>query len=443
MAIPSVSHASPVKPRSRFPVPLSPFTLSFYRAAVPALLPALRHRNFRLFFAGQFISLSGTWMQVVAQGWLVLELTNSAFLVGLVTALESLPILILTLYGGVLADRVDKRRAILWLQGGMLLESLVLTLLTATGHITVTALMILSAVLGTLTAFEVPIRQAFMMEMVGREDLMNAIALNSSIFNLTRIIGPVVAGGLIAGLGTTACFAANTVSFLAVIVAFLRMRPPFPGARIGPRGDEPTFRDGVAYALGSAEPRALLSLAATLSVFGVGSCLAMLPVYARQVLALGAGGYGLLMSAIGVGAAAGAITMAVIGQRLNRRHVIHWASLLFALSLGMSVVHASFVLALAGLATAGFGSVLAAISINTLLQTEAPDQLRGRVMGFYSFVVLGLAPFGALQAGWISEHLGVPMSYALGATICGGAALFLAPGDPPPAVGGKSLREVS
>ena len=216
---------------------------------MPAPFPALRHRNFRLFFAGQFISLAGTWMQVVAQGWLVLELTNSAFLVGLVTALESLPILFLTLYGGVLADRVDKRRAILWLQGGMLLESLVLTLLTATGHITVPALMILSTVLGALTAFEVPIRQAFMIEMVGREDLMNAIALNSSIFNLTRIVGPVVAGGLIAGLGTTACFATNTVSFLAVIVAFLRMRPPFPGARNGPRGGEPTFGDGVSYAL--------------------------------------------------------------------------------------------------------------------------------------------------------------------------------------------------
>lgn len=368
-------------------------------------------------------------MQVVAQGWLVLELTNSAFLVGLVTALESLPILFLTLYGGVLADRIDKRRAILWLQGGMLMESLVLTVLTASGHITVTALMILSTVLGVLTAFEVPIRQSFMMEMVGREDLVNAIALNSSIFNLTRIIGPVVAGGLIAGLGTTACFATNTVSFLAVIIAFLRMRPPFPGARTGPRGAEPTFGDGVAYALGRAEPRGLLTLAAILSIFGLGACLAMLPVYARQVLGLGAGGYGLLMSSIGVGAGAGAITMAVIGQRLNRRHVIRWAALLFAVSLGLSGLHASFALALIGLALAGFGSVLAAISINTLLQTEAPDHLRGRVMGFYSFVVLGLSPFGALQAGWISEHLGVPVSFAIGATICGVAVLFLAPGD--------------
>lgn len=406
-------------------------------------LRAFRHRNFRLFFAGQFISLAGTWMQVVAQGWLVLELTNSAFLVGLVTALESLPILFLTLYGGVLADRVDKRRAILWLQGGMLLESLVLTLLTATGHITVPALMVLSTALGALTAFEVPIRQAFMMEMVGREDLMNAIALNSSIFNLTRIIGPAVAGGLIAVLGMTACFAINTVSFLAVIVAFLRMRPPFPGARAGPRSDEPTFADGVAFALGRAEPRALLALAATLSVFGTSACLAMLPVFAREVLALGAGGYGMLMAAIGVGAAAGALTMAVIGQRFNRRLLIRWATLLFASSLAISGLHASFALALTGLALAGFGSVLAAISINTLLQTEAPDHLRGRVMGFYSFVVLGLAPFGALEAGWVSEHLGVPMSFALGAVVCGVSVLFLAPGSPRSAVGGKSPREVS
>ena len=441
--IPGGAHHSLGKPRNTRRVPLSPFPPSFYPAVVSTPFPALRHRNFRLFFAGQFISLAGTWMQVVAQGWLVLDLTNSAFLVGVVTALESLPILFLTLYGGVLADRIDKRRAILWLQAGMLLESLVLTLLTATGHITVTALMILSTVLGALTAFEVPIRQAFMMEMVGREDLVNAIALNSSIFNLTRIVGPVVAGGLIAGLGTTACFATNTVSFLAVIVAFLRMRPPYPGARTGPRGDEPTFGDGMAYALGRTEPRALLSLAAILSVFGVGSCLAMLPVYAREVLALGAAGYGLLMTAIGVGAASGAITMAVIGQRLNRRHVIRWSALLFSVSLGLSGLQASFALALVGLGLAGFGSVLAAISINTLLQMEAPDHLRGRVMGFYSFVVLGLAPFGALQAGWISEHLGVPLSYAIGATICGAAVLFLAPGDSVRPIGGESSREVS
>lgn len=388
---------------------------------------ALRHRNFRLFFTGQFISLVGTWMQVVAQAWLVLELSDSAFLVGLVTSLESLPILLFTLYGGVLADRVDKRRAMLLLQTGMLLESLALTVLTATHQITVGWVMLLAPILGICTAFEVPIRQAFMMEMVGRDDLVNAIALNSSIFNLTRIIGPVVAGVLIAGLGITACFAANTVSFLAVILAFLRMRPPFPGALESPGDAEPGFRDGMRYALGDGEPRALLLLSATLSVFGLGASLAMLPVYAREVLKQGAGGYGGMMAAVGVGAASGAIAMAAFGHRVNRRTLISGSTLLFAASLGASVAHGSYPLALCGLAVAGFGSVLAAISTNTLLQTESPDRLRGRVMGFYSFVVLGLAPLGSLQAGWVSERFGVQASFVAGAVICAGAVMFIGP----------------
>jgi MFS family permease len=401
----------------------SPFT--FRSVPNPARNPfhALRHRNFRLFFIGQFVSLTGTWMQVVAEGWLVLELTDSALMVGLVTALESLPILLFTLYGGVLADRVDKRKAILFLQAGMLTQSLALTLLAATHTITVGWLMALATLIGTLTAFEVPIRQSFMVEMVGREDLVAAIALNSSIFNLTRIVGPVVAGGLIAGLGSTFCFAANTASFLAVIVAFLRMRPPFAGGDWPRHDGETTLRDGVRYALGTPEPRALLFLAATLSVFGLAAALAMLPVYARNVLGLDASGYGGLMAAVGVGAAAGAIAMASVGHPSNRRQLIRGAALLFAVSLALSTLHASFVLALSGLAVAGFGSVLAAINTNTLLQLDAPDHLRGRVMGFYSFVVLGLAPFGALQAGWVTEHHGVRVSFQVGAIICAVAAL--------------------
>ncbi len=383
---------------------------------------ALRHRNFRLFFFGQFVSLVGTWMQVVAQGWLVLELSDSPFLVGLVTSLESLPILLLTLYGGVLADRVDRRRAIAFLQAGMLLESLALTLLTATGHVTVGWIMVLAPVLGIFSAFEVPIRQAFMMEMVGREDLINAIALNSSVFNLTRIVGPVIAGGLIATLGTTACFAVNTVSFLAVVVAFTRMRPPFPGALEKKSNLQPTFRDGIRYALGTPEPRALLGLAAALSIFGLGPVLAMLPVYAREVLQRGASGYGGLMSAVGVGAAFGAIAMASLGHRLDRRRLIVTATLFLSTMLALTAFHHSYGLAWVGLAIVGLGSALAAISINTLLQTEAPDHLRGRVLGFYSFVVLGLAPFGSLQAGWISEHFGVPMNFMTGALVCALAA---------------------
>lgn len=382
----------------------------------------LRHRNFRLFFTGQFISLVGSWMQVVSQGWLVLELSNSPFQVGVVTALEALPILLLTLYGGVLADRVDKRRALMYLQTGMLLESLVLTILTATGQVNVFWIGVLATVLGICTAFEVPIRQAFMMEMVGREDLVNAIALNSSIFNVTRIVGPVIAGALLATVGATACFAVNTLSFVAVIVAFVRMRPPFPGALSGPRNQETSFIDGARYVLGRPEPRTLLSLSAVLSIFGLGACLAMLPVYAKDVLHLGAGGYGGLMAAIGVGAGCGAIAMASIGHRINRRKLISSATLMWVVSISVAALHSSYAFALFTLVFAGLGSVLSAICINALLQTEAPDLLRGRVIGFYSFVVLGFAPFGALQAGWIAEHYGVNYSFLAGGLVCGVAA---------------------
>ncbi len=389
-------------------------------------LHTFRHRNFRLFFIGQFVSLAGTWMQVVAQGWLVFELSNSPFLVGLVTSLESLPILFLTLYGGVVADRVDKRRALLVLQTGMLLESLALTVLTATHHISVGWVMALAPVLGTLSAFEVPIRQSFMVEMVGREDLVGAIALNSSVFNLSRIVGPVIAGGLIATFGSAACFAANTVSFLGVILAFLLMRPPFPGAVSDSADAEPTFRDGMRYALGRTEPRSLLTLAATLSIFGLGPALAMLPVFARDVLGLDASGYGSLMAAVGVGAGGGAIAMAATGHRLDRYKVIRNATFLFALSLLLCAARTPLPVALVSFAMAGFWSVLAAISTNTLLQTDAPDQLRGRVMGFYSFVVLGLAPFGSLQAGLVSEHFGVRTCFVAGAIVCAATAVWLA-----------------
>jgi MFS family permease len=204
------------------------------------------------------------------------------------------------------------------------------------------------------------------------------------------------------------------------------MRPPFPGALERTGDQQPTFRDGVRYALGRAEPRALLSLAASLSIFGLGPVLAMLPVYAREVLGFGASGYGGLMSAVGVGAALGAIAMASFGHRVDRWRLIVTATLLFSTVLAISAAHRSYLGALVGLAVVGFGSVLAAISTNTLLQTEAPDHLRGRVMGFYSFVVLGLAPFGSLQAGWISEHFGVPVSFVVGAVMCALTGLGLA-----------------
>lgn len=401
---------------------------------MPAPFSALRHRNFRLFFVGQFVSLVGTWMQIVAQGWLVLELTDSAFLVGLVSALGSLPILLFTLWGGVLADRVNRRRALLLLQSLMLCDALALGGLTATGHITTEWVMLLAAVHGTSAAFEVPIRQAFLVDMVGREDLMNAIALNSSNFNLTRIVGPVIAGGLIAAAGIAVCFFLNAASFLGAIGALLLMRSAAGGDRKG--HPAATFLEGARYALGAGEPRTLLTLTATFSVFGF-SAFTMLPVYARDVLDTGAAGYGGLMTAVGVGASAGALTMASIGHRLPRHRVIRLAGVLFAAALAAVALVRTWVPAAVALALAGCAMILNNISTNSQLQTGAPDHLRGRVMGFYSLMILGVAPLGSLQAGWVSEHLGVPTALAAGAAICVLATLWLlrdppGPGGEPP-----------
>jgi MFS family permease len=384
---------------------------------------ALRHRNFRLFLTGQFISLCGTWIQVVAQGWLVLQLTNSPFAVGLVTALGSLPILIFTLLGGVIADRVNRRRFILVLQSIMLAEALTLAGLTLTHVITVHWIMALAAFSGLLSAFEVPTRQSFLAEIVEREDLMNAIALNSSAFNLARVVGPAIAAGLIATVGLAVCFFANAASYLAVIASLVRMDP---GISPEPRTDSivEALRRGFAFVFGNRWPRALIILIATFSVFGF-SFLPLMPVFARDVLAAGAGGYGALVAAIGVGAAAAAIFLAGLGHRVRRSKLVLGSSLLFGAALLGASRAPEFWSALLLFTITGCVMALNGISANTMLQSEAPDELRGRVMGFYSFVVLGLAPFGSFQAGWIAEHFGVRVAFGTGAIVCLTAAALV------------------
>ncbi|HXE57770.1 MAG TPA: MFS transporter [Gemmatimonadales bacterium] len=391
---------------------------------VPHAFGALRHRNFRLFLGGQLVSLTGTWMQSVAQGWLVLELTDSAFYVGLVSALGSLPVLLFTLYGGVVADRVNRRRFVLLLQGLMLVEALALAILTHTGMITVGALMALAAIFGTLSAFEIPARQAFVVEMVGKEDLMNAIALNSSVFNVTRVLGPAIAGVLIASAGIAACFYVNAASYVAVIAGLLAMRLP-PWTRPEPVDAVAAFREGMRYVFGQRRPRTLIALAAVYSVFGL-AFITMLPVYAARSLGVGAPGYGALMAAVGVGASGGALVLAGFGHRFRRRFVlVTRAGMVFGAALVLAAVVRSFPLALLLLALAGCAMVATNVLTNTTLQTEAPDHLRGRVIGFYSFVVVGLTPVSSFQAGWISERFGVEASLALGGALCLAAAAWV------------------
>ncbi len=381
-----------------------------------SVFSALRHRDFRLFLSGQLVSQCGTWVQIVAQGWLVLQLTDSAFAVGLVTALGSLPILLFTLYGGVVADRVDKRRFVILLQSGMLLEALALAVLTHQGWITVHLVMALASFYGLLSAFEVPTRQSLVSEIVGREDLMNAIALNSSAFNVARVIGPSIAGALIATVGLAACFYLNAASYFAVLAGLLLMRVRRPAAR----SRAPAFgalKEGFSYIFGNRWPRALVTIVAGFSIFGA-SFLPMMPVFARDALGLDADGYGAMVSAIGLGAASGAIGMAALGGRVRSGRTVIGTFALFGVLLAAGGYASGFWAALGIFTAAGCLMAVNGILANTRLQLEAPDRLRGRVMGFYSFVVLGMAPFGAFQAGWVSEHFGVRTAFTVGGVAC-------------------------
>jgi MFS family permease len=385
-------------------------------SAPPSVFAALRHRDFRLFLGGQLVSQCGTWVQTVAQGWLVLQLTDSALAVGLVTALGSLPILLFTLYGGVVADRVDKRKFVVLLQSGMLIEALALAVLTHQGWITVHLVMGLASFYGLLSAFEVPTRQALVSEIVGKDDLMNAIALNSSAFNVARVIGPSIAGALIATVGLAACFYLNAASYLAVLAGLLLMRVRRPAAptRAPALG---ALREGFGYIFSNPWPRALVTIVAAFTVFGA-SFLPMMPVYTRDVLGLDADGYGAVVSAIGLGAASGAIGMAAAGARVRQGRLVIATFAIFGVVLALGGYAPDFWSALVLFTVAGCLMAVNGIMANTMLQLQAPDRLRGRVMGFYSFVVLGMAPFGAFQAGWISEHFGVQTAFTAGGMSC-------------------------
>lgn len=375
---------------------------------------ALRHADFRRFLGGQSISLAGTWMQSIAQGWLVLELTHSAFAVGLTTTMATLPILLFTLYGGVVADRVDKRRFIMALQTVMMLEAAALAVLTFTGQITVEWIWGLAVIFGLATAFEVPARQAFLVELVPADDLVSAAAINSTTYNLARVVGPAIAGVVVAVAGAGAAFALNAVSYVAVLIGLARIhRAHIPRAS--------TVRPSVFTGLRFIRSRPLLAALAwqmvLLSVFA-GSFIPILAVFARDVLHVGAGGYGALTAAVGIGAAAGALGMGAIGRRISRPRAAVVAGAILGvtvvlLALSRELTLALLLLAIAGAAMAGQGIVTA-----TALQLAAPPELRGRVMAVYSFVVLGLAPIGSFQAGWIAEHLGASWSIALNGIVC-------------------------
>src|SRR3989449_26012 len=376
-----------------------------------APLGALSHRNFRLFFLGQAVSLSGTWMQTVAQGWLVLQLTNSPFFVGLVSAVGSLGVLLFTLYAGVVADRVDKRRTVVLTQTLQMLEAFALAVLVWTKTVTVGWVIALAALFGIVNAFDIPTRQSFLVEMVGKEDLLSAIALNSSLFNATRVFGPALAGVLIGAWGVGVCFFLNGVSYLAVIWGLLAYvpRPPHESAWVG-------FQEVVRFIRGDRRIATLVVQTALLSIFGF-PFLVMMPVFARDVLRAGASGYGVLMAAVGIGAMLGALMIAVYSRRVPKGRLLIAGGVAVGVLVGLFALSRVFVLSVGLLGLAGCAMIVNNALTNTTLQTLVPDQLRGRVMGVYSFVFVGMAPRGAFPAGVFAEHADAPAAVAVGGLV--------------------------
>jgi MFS family permease len=382
--------------------------------------PLVRHRNFRLFWIGQTLSLVGTWMQTMAQGWLALELTNNAFLVGLVASVGSLPILLLSFVAGVYVDRVDRLRLVVLMQALMLAEAATLWLLTVTGHVTIEALLALAFVYGVCSAFEIPARQSLIIDLVGREDLSEAIALNSSGFNLARIVGPAIGAAVIAAFGIAWCFGANALSYVAVLIGLLRIRLPRVERPAPTSSALEGLREGFAYMWHTPVVRTLMGVVLVFSVLGT-PYLTLMPVTARDLLGLDAGGYGVLLAAVGVGGLAGALFLAAVGPRVPRGRLLVGASLAFSvLLLAFAFVRQAW-MALPLLLAIGFAMILNGALSNALLQAIVPDALRGRLMAAYSFVVVGMAQVvGAFVGGAVARAFGV--DWAIG----GGAVLMLA-----------------
>lgn len=371
------------------------------------------HANFRRFWIGQTLSLVGTWMQSMAVGWLALELSNSALVVGLVAASSALPILLLSLFAGVLVDRGDKLRLVRLAQMLLLVEAIALWWFTWSGHLSIGALVGLTLLGGTIVSVEIPARQSLMIDLVGRDDLRDAIALNSSGFNLARIFGPAIAAGIIARWGIAWCFAVNAASYLTVLVGLALIRLPIravvPAATTPLQG----VRDGLRYVFAERRLRGLVESISVFAILGTPT-LALMPVMAREQLHLGAGGYGVLLSAVGIGGLLGALGLAASSPRLRRGQVLVRSQFLVAgliVALAVSrVPWLSYVLLLG----VGFAFIVNSAIGNTMMQAIAPDEYRGRLMSVYSLIVVGLPQVvGALLAGGVARVIGISWTLAL------------------------------
>ena len=390
-----------------------------------SVLGALRYRNFRLFFFGQSISLIGTWMQQVAMIWLVYRLGHSVFLLGLVGFCSQIPSFFLAPVAGVYMDRWNLHRTILLTQILAMCQALILAVLTLTGTVAVWHVLALSVCLGLVTAFDIPARQAFLIQMVeGRENLTNAIGLNSSMFNGARLVGPSMAGFLIAMVGEGVCFLLNALSYVAVLAALLAMRLPRQAPAQPPEHVLHDLIEGFRYAFGFLPIREILLLLALVNMAAM-SLTVLLPVFATTVLKGGSDTLGLLTAAMGLGALLGALRLAYRKSVLGLARQIAWASAVFGLSLiAFSFSHVQW-LSMSLLVTSGFALMMETAASNTILQTIVDDDKRGRVMSFYAMAFLGAAPVGSLLAGSLASHLGVAHVMQLAGALClAGSTVF-------------------
>lgn len=390
-----------------------------------AIFPALRSKNYQLYFSGQLVSLIGTWLQIVAQSWLVLELTNSAFLIGLVAAAASLPTLLFAAFGGLIVDAFPKRKILFFTQTSSMILAFILGILAVLKIINVWEITLLAFLLGVVNAIDIPARQAFAVEMVGKQDLASAISLNSGIFNGARVIGPSLAGFLIGVTGTGGAFILNGFSYIAVIFALSQIKVKSIIHKTHPNPLK-AIKEGVSYALAHPIIRTLLVFAGVVSIFGW-SFTTVLPIIARNIYHSGATGLGYLYAAMGLGAVSATVAVSALSNRVSALIFILGGNVLFSVAIILFTLSPTLVTALIFLFLAGFGLLSMFSMINTTIQSLVEDRYRGRVLSLYTIMFLGMTPFGNLQVGYLSEHFGTGFAIRLGAilTLLFGALIFV------------------
>jgi MFS family permease len=399
--------------------------MSFNKDFFYDLFRSLRNKNYRLFFYGQSLSLVGTWIQQVALSWLIYSVTNSPFLLGFVMFAGQLPTFLIAPFAGVLADRYDKRKIIIITQAVAMLQAILLAIFVLTNHINVTVLIILNIILGISNSFDIPTRQSFVIQMVEhKEDLPNAIALNSSIVNGSRLIGPAVAGILVASLGEGICFLINAISFVFVIISLLLMKVgKEEKADHGNVTILKELKEGFHYSFGFLPIKSVILLLATVSLFG-NPYLVLLPIFAKNILNGDATTLGYLNSAVGLGALSAALYLASRKSTLGLGKIIATTTFIFALSLISFSFSKTFPLSLIILLFCGFGMMMQTAGSNTILQTLSSDDMRGRVMSFYTVAFRGMAPFGSLWAGTFADNFGAPVTVLISGIVCLGAGIL-------------------